>query len=341
LKRESDEESYVHRFRSVKFPLYVQYRIAPVPFFGALRDARKLDIDIVHIHTPFFMGTAGFICGKVLEIPIIGTFHTNFLYMSESISDSKVFRGFVRFAWKYSTGLYRRCNFLTTSSQNVAEFLTESLRKDVLTIPHGIDVERFSHPMKDKNIREVYGIPSDAAIITYLGRLTRDKGIYTLINAFAEVRERKKAFLIIAGLGPERNTLEKRVIDLGISKDTRFLGYVEEMEKISLLQQSSIVVLVSKADLAPLSLIEAMACGTPVIGSRAGGIPNLIEDGKTGFLVKEGNSKELSQKIIELLSGIDLGEIKRNAMELVKQKYSIEASVKSFLEIYRKALREC
>jgi glycosyltransferase involved in cell wall biosynthesis len=128
---------------------------------------------------------------------------------------------------------------------------------------------------------------------------------------------------------------------LGISKDTRFLGYVEEMEKISLLQQSSIVVLVSKADLAPLSLIEAMACGTPVIGSRAGGIPNLIEDGKTGFLVKEGNSKELSQKIIELLSGIDLGEIKRNAMELVKQKYSIEASVKSFLEIYRKALREC
>jgi len=331
-----EEESNVHRFRSIKFPLYTQYRIAPAPFIGALRMARKLDIDLVHIQTPFFMGTAGFISGKVLEVPIVGTYHTNFLEMSESLSSSKVFRGFVRFAWKYSTGLYRRCHVLTTSSRSIAEHLQQSMRREVLTVPHGIDIERFSCPVEGENVKKAYGIPSDSAIVTYLGRLTRDKGVHTLVEAFAEVRKKRKACLVIAGIGPEREALVKRSIELGIAEDTRFLGYVEENEKVSLLQQSDVVVLVSKADLVPLVLIEAMACGTPVIGSRAGGIPNLIEDGKTGILVREGDPKELSRKIVELLSGSDLEEMKRNAMERVKREFSMEASVRSFLEIYRK-----
>jgi glycosyltransferase involved in cell wall biosynthesis len=190
--------------------------------------------------------------------------------------------------------------------------------------------------VEGENVKKAYGIPSDSAIVTYLGRLTRDKGVHTLVEAFAEARKKRKVCLVIAGIGPEREALVKRSIELGIAEDTRFLGYVEENEKVSLLQQSDVVVLVSKADLVPLVLIEAMACGTPVIGSRAGGIPNLIEDGKTGILVREGDPKELSRKIVELLSGADLEEMKRNAMERVKREFSMEASVRSFLEIYRK-----
>ncbi|MBO3803181.1 MAG: glycosyltransferase [Candidatus Brockarchaeota archaeon] len=331
------EESWVHRFRSVKFPLYVQYRIAPAPFLGALRAARKLDVDVVHIQTPFFMGTAGFISGKVMEVPIVGTYHTNFLEMSESVSDSKVFKGFVRFAWKYSTGLYRRCHVLTTSSRTIAEHLRRLMRREVLTVPHGVDVERFGRPVEGVDVREIYGIPSDKAIVTYLGRLTRDKGVHTLLDAFSEVRKKARACLVVAGLGPEKEALEKRSVELGMAEDTRFLGYVEEAEKVPLLQQSNVVVLVSKADLVPLVLIEAMACGTPVIGSRAGGIPNLIEDGETGFLVREGDPKELSEKILEVISGADLEGVKRKAKELVKREFSMEVSARAFLDIYRKA----
>lgn len=90
---DGDAEGYIHRFKSIKFPLYAQYRISPEPFIGALRTVKKLDVDVIHIHTPFFMGTAGFICSRVLEIPLVGTFHTNFLDMADSISSSTIFRG--------------------------------------------------------------------------------------------------------------------------------------------------------------------------------------------------------------------------------------------------------
>ena len=207
---DGDVESYVHRFRSVKFPLYGQYRISPGPFIGALRTVKKLDIDVIHIHTPFFMGTAGFICSRALALPIVGTFHTNFLDMAESISTSTIFKGFVNFAWKYSRGLYKRCNVLTTSSRSTAELLQRKFGREITVIPHGIDVEAFSHSAGAVNIRERHGIADDAAIVTYLGRLTRDKGVHTLLDAFVDVRKRRRACLVIAGVGPERKALEER-----------------------------------------------------------------------------------------------------------------------------------
>jgi len=336
---DSDEEDYVHRFKSIRFPLYQQYRISPEPFIGALRTVKKLDFDVIHIHTPFFMGTAGFICSRVLEIPIVGTFHTNFLDMAESISTSMVFRGFVHFAWKYSRGLYRRCNLLTTSSGITAGILQQKLRREVLVIPHGIDVEKFAPTTGTIDIRERYNIPCDAAIVTYLGRLTLDKRVHTILDAFVTVREARKAFLVIAGVGPERGFLEERAKGLGIYGDMRFTGYIEEMAKVSLLRQSSVVVLVSKADLVPLVLVEAMACGTPVIGSRAGGIPNLIKDGKTGILVKEEDPKELSQKILDVLSRDDLSEITDSARDYVMHNFSTQVAARAFIDVYRKSMQ--
>jgi len=336
---DADKEGYVHRFKSIKFPLYQQYRISPEPFIGALRTVKKLDVDVIHIHTPFFIGTAGFICSRVLEIPIVGTFHTNFLDMAESISTSMVFRGFVHFAWKYSRGLYRRCDFLTTSSGITAETLQRRLRREVLVIPHGIDVDKFSPTAGTVDIRGRYDIPHDAAIVTYLGRLTLDKRVHTILDAFVAVREVRKAFLVIAGVGPERGSLEERAKGLGIYGDVRFTGYIEEVEKVSLLRQSSVVVLVSKADLVPLVLVEAMACGTPVIGSRAGGIPNLIKDGKTGLLVREEDPKELSQKILDILSRDDLSGITDGARDYVLHNFSTRVAAREFVDVYRRSLR--
>lgn len=335
---DGDVEDYVHRFKSIRFPLYGQYRISPEPFIGALRAVKGLDFDVIHIHTPFFMGTAGFICSRVLEMPIVGTFHTNFLDMAESISTSTVFRGFVHFAWKYSRGLYRRCDLLTTSSKITAEALQEKLRREVLVIPHGIDVEKFTRAIGGIDVRERYRISRDSAIVTYLGRLTLDKRVHTIIDAFVTVRGMRKACLVIAGVGPERGSLEERAKALGIDGDARFTGYIEEEVKAALLRQSSVVILVSKADLVPLVLVEAMACGTPVIGSRAGGIPNLIEDGKTGILVRGEDPKELSRKILDVLSEDDLSAMTNNAKDYVMHNYSTQVAARAFVDVYRKSM---
>jgi 1,2-diacylglycerol 3-alpha-glucosyltransferase len=336
---DGDEGGYVHRFKSLKFLLYPQYRIAPEPFTGALRTARRLGVEVIHAHTPFFVGTAGFICSRSLGVPIVGTFHTNFLDMSESISTSRVFRKSVRFAWWYTGGFYRRCCIVTTSSRSTAETLQRKTRRQVLIVPHGIDVLKFSPSAQGAYIREKYGIPRDAAIVTYLGRLMRDKGVHTLMDAFAVVSRKVEAYLVIAGVGPERGNLERRADILGIREDTRFTGHVDEAMKVDLLRQSGVVVLVSKADLVPLVLVEAMACGTPVIGSRAGGIPNLIEHGKTGILVNEGDPMELSEKILEVLYSTDLEGMTSNALKYVRENFSTRVAAKQFIEIYRRALR--
>lgn len=174
----------------------------------------------------------------------------------------------------------------------------------IKTIYNGIDLEQF-HPCEDiLERRTAWEIPQDTKVITYVGRLEQYKGVETLIRAASSLinhHPEKQIILLIAGKslvsGEKYITFLKRLVsELSIEKSTRFLGHISDVK--SLYQISDLVVVPSLwLEAFGRVTIEAMACGTPVIGSRVGGIPEVLSDDFRHFLFKPGDETELSDRL--------------------------------------------
>jgi len=129
------------------------------------------------------------------------------------------------------------------------------------------------------------------------------KGLPILLDALAELkRDRHELDLVVAGDGPDRQALVQRACDLGLASQVRFLGYQSPAQVRELLGQTDIFVMASFAEGVPVVLMEAMACSIPVVATRIAGIPELVEDGVSGFLVPPADAHSLAERITALLS---------------------------------------
>lgn len=176
--------------------------------------------------------------------------------------------------------------------------------KKMHVIHNGVDTD-FFRPKKPI-YREKYGAGFDHVII-FSGRLVKQKGIEYLMDAMKIVLEEyRKTGLIIVGEGALRESMEKRAKRLGISENVVFTGFLPEKELPYMFSSTDLMVLPSISEPFGIALIEALATGIPAIGTRVGGIPEMIKDGINGFLVNPRNSEEMAEKIITLLSDEDL-----------------------------------
>lgn len=150
---------------------------------------------------------------------------------------------------------------------------------DVVMIPHGVDTDWF-YPREEQHpaVNEVQ------TTLLYVGRLGARKGLDLALRALAEVDNESIEFLI-AGTGRHEETLRELAQELGIAEQVRFLGYVPDEELPVLYSSADVFVLPSRYEGFGLVLLEAMACGTPVIGADAGGIPTAVKDGQVGNTV--------------------------------------------------------
>jgi len=143
--------------------------------------------------------------------------------------------------------------------------------------------------------------------LLFVGRLAAVKGLPILLQAIASLREAHPHLtLSLAGDGPDRQMLEKLAVDLDIADRVKFLGYQSQSQVRALLQQTDIFVMTSFAEGVPVVLMEAMAAGVPVIATRIAGVPELVQDGKTGVLIPPGDVAATAVAIDELLSDGDL-----------------------------------
>jgi glycosyltransferase involved in cell wall biosynthesis len=152
---------------------------------------------------------------------------------------------------------------------------------DIVRIPHGVDVERFSpdsppHP----------AVSEDRFTLLHVGRLVSRKHIELAIEGLA-VADRDDVELLVAGTGDHRSRLEKRARQLGVADRTRFLGFVPEAELPSLYASSDAFLFVPRFEGFGLTFLEAMASGTPVVGTRTGGLPDLGADGENCVLIDQ------------------------------------------------------
>lgn len=189
-------------------------------------------------------------------------------------------------------------------SNHAYEQLTRSYRlddDDVEMIPHGVDIHRF-YPRQERHP----SVDSDKLSLLYVGRLGARKGLGLALRALARIDTDDVEFLI-AGTGRHEERLRELAQELGIQKQVRFLGYVDDADLPELYSSADVFILPSKYEGFGLVLLEAIACGTPVIGVDAGGIPTAVDDGVDGCVV-ERNEGSLAGAIEEMIQDDQMRE---------------------------------
>jgi glycosyltransferase involved in cell wall biosynthesis len=211
-------------------------------------------------------------------------------------------------------GLQGVKQYIAVSKQTKADWVQKSYQGDIINVVHnGINLETYKPTTNFQELRKQWSIPDDCRVISYVGRLDKEKGLEILLNAFALLHTNheknnnvNKIKLLIAGkpvlLGEEYQTnLEQLSINLGIQDYVSFLGYVSNTT--SLYQVSDVTVLPSRwSEPFPRSIIESMACGTPVVASRTGGIPESLTEEFQRGLFEPGSETDLSNTLSQIIN---------------------------------------
>jgi glycosyltransferase involved in cell wall biosynthesis len=196
-----------------------------------------------------------------------------------------------------------------------------------MQIPNGCNTE-FFHPIAKKQL--------NSGKIIFIGKLNPMKGVHILIECFALLRaEHLDIKLEIIGDGPDRKKLENMTKTLEISKAVCFYGEIKDVKKH--LQEADLFVLPSFSEGLPNVILEAMSSGLPVIATRTGGIPDIIEDGSNGILVEPRNSDQLYKAISRILTNEKLAEqLSLKARETIESRFSIDHIARQYIKLYNK-----
>ncbi len=211
-------------------------------------------------------------------------------------------------------GLLRQVDAVLPVSKYTAGLLREQGVPPDCThvVPNGTDPEHF-RPRDGTALRRHLGLTGRSLLLT-VGRLVRRKGIDTVLRALpAIVRGRPDAAYVIAGTGPERPRLERLAGRLGVEDRVHFVGQVDH-DRLPLYYSAADLFVMPAREPGPdvegfgLVFLEAGACGTPVLGSRAGGIPEAIRDGETGLLVPPDDPARLAEAALRVLTDPELAD---------------------------------
>lgn len=208
------------------------------------------------------------------------------------------FAMYVYFYELFIPAIYKNTQFMAIS---------ESTKRDL--VGRGIKPEKISvvECGLDHNLYRESGVARDPKLVLYLGRLRKYKCVHLLIKAMTKVRDSVPgARLVIIGDGPYKAELERLATALGLSDVVEFKGHVSSNEKVKLLCQAAVMANPSPKEGWGLTVVEANACGVPVVASRSPGLVDSIRDGETGFLVEHGNVEQLAQKMVEILLNEEL-----------------------------------
>jgi 1,2-diacylglycerol 3-alpha-glucosyltransferase len=337
FNRYRDEEEDVYRYPSLNLAAKVNYPVA-IPFSASISaQIPKLNLDIIHSHHPFLLGKVGATWAKRLNLPLIFTFHTQYEQYAHYIP---LPRSLVRsISRALVTGYTRQCSYIITPGTSIVQLLDSyGIRENVYHMPNAIDLERFSSPPREE-IRTRYGIQDDEMLLIYVGRMAVEKNLGFMLQAFAMIRGKAPARLMIMGEGPELENLKGQTRSLNLEKSVIFTGGIDYREIVPYYGAADIFIMTSTTEVKPLALLEAMASGLPVVAVAAHGSSDTIIDGENGYLTEE-NLAQFTEKVLFLMThGDTLLSMREKARDKARG-YSIDSTTEKLVELYQRALED-
>ena len=321
----------------------LQREISPLrdvfAMFRLARIIRRVRPQILHTHTAKAGAVGRFaalLAGDARPPIIVHTFHGHVLRGYFGPLRSRMFAGLERV-------LARSTTCLVAVSPQVRDDLVRlgvAPEEKFTVIRLGIELEdRVASDTDGRaETRRLLGIPSDAFTVGWIGRMTGIKRTDDVLLAFKRLRARGvDARLCLVGDGPDRDAIERRAHDLGVVRDTLFLGYQENVAPFYAAFDA--FVLPSANEGTPVTAIEALAAGRPVVATRVGGVPDVVRDGEDGFLVEAGDVEGLAERLAALAADPGLrqqmGEAGRTR---VFPRYAVARLVDDVDRLYRSLL---
>jgi glycosyltransferase involved in cell wall biosynthesis len=306
------------------------------------KEARTLlqTMDIVHVHHPFISGSLALSYCRRRGIPVVFTNHTRYdLYaqaylpaVADAISETAIEAFLPTFC--------RSVDLVVAPSEGLKKVLANlGVDAQIVVVPNGVDLKPFQK-VQERQDRAAFGIGPQDIILAFVGRLGPEKNLSFLLRSFAGAFQAyDHIYLFLIGEGPERENLQDSVKYMGIADRVRFTGLIPYDQLPSYLAMADGFVTASVTEVHPLSVIEAMAAGLPVVGIQSPGVGDTIVDGETGFLARDEDLAAYTAKLVRMITDqekrIEMGKQAKLAVE----KYSIDRTVIEILEYYRKVLQ--
>jgi L-malate glycosyltransferase len=289
--------------------------------------AKREKLDLLHVHYAVPHAVCAVLAKQMLDdnIKIVTTLHgTDITVLGYDPSLSEM----IKFGIEKSDAV-------TAVSHQLKEDTEQLLktRKEIIPVHNFVDERVYYRRDNNSELKETYGIQEDEKVIVHISNFRPVKRIQDVIKAFSMIRKEMPSKLLLIGNGPELTVACELVRELNIEDDVLFLGKQENVGE--LFSICDLKLLLSEKESFGLVLLEAMACGVPVIGTRIGGIPEVIVDGETGYMVEVGDTAAVADKAISLLKDDDkLSRFRENSVLHVRENFLSEKIVSVYEEIY-------
>lgn len=310
----------VKKFKSVGdfvLPEYPELKLDFPPILDVMDYVEREGFTRIHVSTPGTVGMLGLLIARLMDIPVVGTYHTDIPQYVRSLTNDEFLE---RAAWNYMIWFYGQMEEVMVPSTGTRDQLmsrglpTEKMQP----LPRWVDTETYSPELRNPTFWKSRGLGLGSAVILYVGRVSREKGLDVLVRSFRELVDSGSGVsLAVIGDGPYREEMEAELSGYPVL----FTGYLSGAQLQTGYASADLFVFPSATDTFGNVVLEAQASGLPVIVSDEGGPKELMLDGNTGLVFKAGNVAELSAAIREMVSdrGI-MVQMGRNARSFTLEK---------------------
>ena len=323
-------------FHEVDVGRYPLFEFPPYDLALAVRMhevVRTHRLDLLHVHYAIPHATSGWIAREMLEdggssVRIATTLHGTDITL---VGQDPSFHAITKFS-------IERSDALTA----VSEYLRRETLKafgctgcDVEVIHNFIDPEVYDRAKYSTTIRDQ--VPTGRKVLMHISNFRPVKRVRDVVRIFAHVARAMPSVLVMVGDGPDRVIAEKEAETLGVSDQTMFLGRVDAIAP--LLAGADLFLLPTERESFGLSALEALACGVPVIGAKAGGLPEVVRDGVTGILRDVGDVEGMSAGAVDILSSADRWKaMSETAAADARERFSQQDIVSRYEDFYTRVL---
>ncbi|APC48453.1 N-acetyl-alpha-D-glucosaminyl L-malate synthase BshA [Virgibacillus halodenitrificans] len=317
---------YYHEVELNHYPVfqYPPYDLALATKMAEVIDEEKLDI--LHVHYAMPHAICAILARDIAErdVKIVTTLHGTDITV---LGIDHTFKKMIKHGIEQSDAVTAVSNDLVEQTYEMLD-----VQKDISVIYNFVNEKEYVKK-ELPHLREQYGIKADERVIIHISNFRKVKRVEDVIYTFEKIQHHCKSKLLLVGDGPEYTSIVQLVKDLGINDKVLFLGKQKNIS--DLLSISDLKLLLSEKESFGLVLLEAMACEVPCIGTRAGGIPEVIEHGETGYLVNIGDTEQAAAYAIELLTNSErLVEFSNRSLTHAMEHFHSKKIVRQYLQLY-------
>ena len=325
---------FYHQVNPQNYPLF-DY----VPYESALA-SKMVDVtlhhhlDLLHVHYAIPHASSAFLAQSILQdmgvhVPFITTLHGTDITL---VGRDKSYLPVVTFSINKSNGVTSVSDYLKD-----ATYEHFAIRKEIEVIPNFVDLKRFDASKRCPEWRNCFA-ENQEKVLLHASNFRKVKRTQDVYEIFKLVKSEMNVKLLLVGDGPDRQSLEERSRDEGYADSVIFLGNQDVIEDI--LPMGDVFIFPSENESFGLAALEAMACGLPVVGTHTGGLPELVQDGISGFLCTTGDIKDMAQKTLKILSSAENQRyFSKNAVARAVE-FSNERIITQYERYYEKVLNE-